>query len=89
MSKTSILKQGLRYVVLLSVLLLLYWMLDWGIEAVIHSRKVVVVPEISGRTVAQAMDLLTPTKLGLIKEGEQYDREAPVGTILRQAPPLT
>ena len=53
----------------------------------IHSRKVVLVPELSGKSVNDALNILGPLGLGLEKEGEtKFDKRFPAGTIVRQTP---
>lgn len=63
-----------------------YFAFDWAVGAVIHYRRVVMVPDLSGKSVADALNLLGPSRLGLAKEGEQYDKRYPAGTIVRQTP---
>ena len=64
-----------------------YFSFDWAMGAIIHSRKVVVVPDLIGQSVAQAVSVVSPLGLGVVKEGEQFDKSFPAGTILRQNPP--
>jgi len=63
-----------------------YLSFDWAVGALIHSRKVVLVPELSAKSVNDALNLLGPLGLGLEKEGEQFDKRFPAGTIVRQTP---
>ncbi len=67
-------------------LLIMYASFRWAIGAVVHSRQVVMVPDITGKPVADALTLLSQGRLGLIKDGEQYDKRFPAGTIVRQNP---
>lgn len=67
-------------------LLIMYISFRWAIGAVVHSRPVVVVPDITGKPVAEALTLLSQGRLGLIKDGEQFDKRFPAGTIVRQNP---
>lgn len=61
--------------------------LHWVVSGFLHSRKVVEVPDVTGKTLEQALDLLSPLDLAMAKEGVQYDERLPPGSILRQAPP--
>jgi beta-lactam-binding protein with PASTA domain len=82
-------KQRLPWTPILLVILavsILYLSFHWAIGAVIHSRPVVMVPDISGKAVSDALNTLSQMHLGLIKEGEQFDKRYPAGTIVRQAP---
>ncbi len=60
---------------------------DWAVGAAIHNRKVVLVPDLSSKSVNDALNLLSPVGLGLEKDGEQFDKRFPAGTIVRQTPP--
>ncbi|MBK8869477.1 MAG: PASTA domain-containing protein [Elusimicrobia bacterium] len=61
--------------------------LHWVVSGFLHSRKVVEVPDVAGKSLEQALDLLSPLELAIAKEGVQYDDRLPPGAILRQAPP--
>ena len=63
-----------------------YMVFDWAMGAVIHSRKVVVVPDLSSKAVNDALNILSPLGLGLEKEGEQFDKRFPAGAIVHQTP---
>lgn len=63
-----------------------YFAFDWAMGAVIHSRKVVQVPDLSTKSVPEALNLLAPLHLGLVKEDEQFDKRFPAGAILHQTP---
>jgi serine/threonine-protein kinase len=56
-------------------------------NAVLHTRAEVVVPDLSGQRLEQALDTLSPLSLSLAKDGIEFDEGRPAGTILRQAPP--
>ena len=64
-----------------------YASFQWAIEALIHERKVVQVPDLAGKQVAEALNQLSQIHLGLTKEGEQFDKRFPAGTIVHQTPP--
>ncbi len=59
----------------------------WTINAFVHNRQVVVVPELTGKSLEQGLDLLAPLKLSLVKDAVQIDENFPPGAILRQVPP--
>lgn len=80
-------RKWLPFIALGTAIAAAYWSFDWAIGAVIHSRQVVMVPDLSGKSVAEALELLSQPQLGLEKEGEQFDRRFPAGTVVRQAPP--
>ncbi|MBI5201982.1 MAG: PASTA domain-containing protein [Elusimicrobia bacterium] len=59
----------------------------WGIEGVVHARKVQIVPDLKGKPVSAALDLLAPLNIALRKEGEEFNNAVPIGAILLQNPP--
>ena len=76
----------LPLLLLILAIILGYLTFKWAIGAAIHSRPVVMVPDLNGKSVADALTLLSQSHLGLTKEGEQYDKRFPAGTIVRQNP---
>jgi serine/threonine-protein kinase len=80
------LKKLLPFVFFGLLIVAAYLSFDWAIGAVIHSRKVVLVPDLSGKSVNDALNILGPLGLGLEKEGEQFDKRFPAGTIVQQTP---
>ncbi|NLB34682.1 MAG: PASTA domain-containing protein, partial [Elusimicrobia bacterium] len=54
---------------------------------IIHSRPEVVIPDIEGMELNQALDLLAETNLSLLKVAEKYDSTIPSGSIISQTPP--
>jgi beta-lactam-binding protein with PASTA domain len=75
------------YVLLVLAVTAGYLAFDWAMGAVIHSRKVVQVPDLSTKSVNDALNILGSLGLGLEKEGEQYDKRFPDGAIVHQTPP--
>jgi serine/threonine-protein kinase len=58
----------------------------WGLGGIVHNRPIQVVPDLKGKPLAGALELLSPLNLGLSKEGAEFDSSVPIGTILRQRP---
>lgn len=69
------------------VALLAVFLLRWGIEGAVHNRAPQTVPDIKGRSLANALDLLSPLKMGLMKTATEFDNSVPVSSVLRQEPP--
>lgn len=63
-----------------------YLLFEWVMAGIIHSRKEVMVPDIKGKSLSEAVSLLSPLNLGLKKEDEEFDRNYPAGTVVRQNP---
>ena len=61
--------------------------LQWVLSFLVHSRKEVLVPDITRKTLEQAMDALSPLGLAVMKEGVEAQDSVPAGVIFRQSPP--
>lgn len=70
----------------LSALVILYFSFDWATGALVHQRKEVTVPDLTGKSVVDALALTGQVKLGLMKESDQFDKRFPAGVIIRQSP---
>jgi eukaryotic-like serine/threonine-protein kinase len=64
-----------------------YFSLQWGLEGIIHSRKTRTVPDLHGRSVTAALDLMAPLNLGVRKSGMEFDSSVPISSVIRQDPP--
>lgn len=64
-----------------------FYMFRWGLEGAVHNRKVQIVPELKGKPISAALDLISPLNLALKKEGVEFNGSVPIGTVLRQIPP--
>lgn len=80
-------KRLLPFVAFVAFASLFYFSFEWAVGAVIHDRKVSMVPDLTSKSVSDALNLLQEGHLGLAKEGEQFDKSYPAGTIVRQNPP--
>jgi serine/threonine-protein kinase len=65
----------------------LFFMLQWAIEGVIHNRKTQVVPDLHGKSLSAALDILSPLHLGLEKTSSDFNATVPIDSVLRQNPP--
>jgi serine/threonine-protein kinase len=74
---------------LLSVLVLIVLMVtaNWVMRASIHFRKSIPVPDLTNKSIVEAMDILSSYDLGVRKEGSEFSENVPAGTVLRQMPP--
>ncbi len=70
-----------------ALLIAILFLLQWGIEGVIHNRKTQVMPDLKGGSITAALDRLAPIELGLRKESAEFNNGVPIGSILRQDPP--
>lgn len=81
---------SLKYIVVLLsyviVLFLIVYIADqWVIPSLVHDRQTVVVPDIEGKSLSDASDLLNTNSLYYEVVSEQYSGESK-GTVLRQIP---
>ena len=53
----------------------------------LHAQPEVVVPKIEGKSLMDALAMVTPLDLSLQQEGTDFDDSLPAGTIVRQQPP--
>lgn len=67
-------------------LLFLAFMLNWAVKATVHSQKDVTVPDLTGKPLNEALEMLSSHNLGIKKEGAEFNDTVPAGTILRQTP---
>ncbi len=65
----------------------LFFMFQWAIEGAVHSRKTQVVPDLRGKSLSAALDMLSPLHLGLEKTSSDFDASVPIDSVLRQTPP--
>ncbi|MFH2201849.1 MAG: PASTA domain-containing protein [Elusimicrobiota bacterium] len=63
------------------------FMLQWGFEGIVHSRGIQVTPDLTGKSLSGALDLIAPLKLSIMKEGTEFNNTVAIGSILRQLPP--
>ncbi|MCK4532262.1 PASTA domain-containing protein [bacterium] len=75
-------------IVFLSLLLFLLGLygINQLMSVLVHGRKSVMVPNLMGKTVEEAVDILSEENLYLKKEAEQYSSSMPPGYIIFQSP---
>ncbi|MFC2091396.1 PASTA domain-containing protein [Elusimicrobiota bacterium] len=54
---------------------------------IVHNRREVIVPEIEGKTINEALTVLNEYNLSLYKIAEKYNADVPAGSIISQSPP--
>ncbi len=60
---------------------------DKIMTSLLHAQPEVVVPKIEGRSLGEALAMVTPLDLSLQQEATDFDDSLPAGTIVRQQPP--
>jgi serine/threonine-protein kinase len=87
MNKRLIRRISIVAAICIVVPMFLYYLFNWTMGSVVHSRKDVTIPDLRGKTLETALSEVSPMNLGLKKEGEEPDQSLPPGTIIRQNPP--
>lgn len=70
----------------LGLFILTYFLFSWTMETVIHNRKEVIVPDISGKSSINALQALSENNLAIKIGGYEFNESVPIGTVLRQVP---
>ncbi|HBA60766.1 MAG TPA: hypothetical protein DCZ92_08095 [Elusimicrobia bacterium] len=65
---------------------LTYFLFSWTMETVIHNRKEVIIPDISGKSSVSALQVLSENNLAMKIEGYEFNETVPIGTVLRHTP---
>jgi serine/threonine-protein kinase len=87
LDKEAIKKYALQAaLVILVCFFAFYWGINMVMSVITHSKVEVIVPDITGMHVAEALDNVSPLGLSLKKEGSEFNAELPAGTVLRQFP---
>ena len=63
-----------------------YFIFNWIMAAALHSRKEVIIPDVTKKTLYDASKLLSSCNLGLKLEGEEFNQDLPAGAVIRQTP---
>ncbi|MCL2334632.1 MAG: PASTA domain-containing protein [Endomicrobia bacterium] len=64
-----------------------YYSLNMVMTAVVHSKKEAALPDVKGKSIADALDTLSAAGFGMKKEGEEFNQNVAPGVVLRQSPP--
>ncbi|MBI4667974.1 MAG: PASTA domain-containing protein, partial [Elusimicrobia bacterium] len=86
MLKNFVIKTLLFFLQLGLVIGISYGAFEWLMQSIVHARKEVVVPDLRGKTIHQAVAVLSPAGLALAGEGEEYAPQMPVGAVIKQHP---
>ena len=67
-------------------IILLVIVTDWVVGALVHTRKEVTVPDLTKKSVSQALGLLATQNLAAKQAGVEFAQNVPPGSVLRQIP---
>lgn len=60
--------------------------IDWVFGALVHTRKEVTVPDITKKSITQALNMLATNNLAIKQAGVEFAQDVPPGSVLRQIP---
>ena len=73
-------------IIALALFFLTYFLFSWTMDTVVHSRKEVIVPDIQGKSAANALQLISESDLAMKIDGYEFNDSVPISTVLRQNP---
>ncbi len=73
-------------VVIITMAFIFVMVLNFTMKMVVHQKKEVMVPDLTGKTVVQAVNFMGDYELYLKKVAEQFNEDYPDGTIIDQQP---
>ncbi|MDR1952517.1 MAG: PASTA domain-containing protein [Elusimicrobiota bacterium] len=75
------------FVSIIVILIFSYFSFNLIMNAIIHSNKEIAAPNVEGKSIDEAFNILSSSGLALIKEGEETAPEDMFGLVLKQTPP--
>ena len=75
------------FIILCILAVACYYSFNMVMSAFVDEKGEVLVPDLQGKTLVDCLDTLSQAKLGLIKEGAEYNQNIPAGVVIRQTPP--
>jgi serine/threonine-protein kinase len=74
------------FVILAIIGIAFYFAFNIIMSTLVHSKREVVLPNVVGKSIYDAMEELSNAGFGLKKDGEEFNQNVPAGVILRQNP---
>ncbi len=56
-------------------------------SAFVQEKAETLVPDLQGKSLTECLEILSQSKLALIKDGEEFNQDIPEGVVIRQIPP--
>ena len=75
------------FVILTIVFIAVYFSFNFIISTFVREKQEVLVPDLQGKTLVECLDILSQSKLALMREGAEFNQDVPEGTVIRQIPP--
>ena len=64
-----------------------YYSFNVLMSAFVREKAEVLVPDLQGKNLIECLDMLSQSKLALMKEGSEFNQDVPAGIVIRQVPP--
>ncbi|MCR4662375.1 MAG: PASTA domain-containing protein [Endomicrobiaceae bacterium] len=78
----------IKFVVILAILAVAgYYSFNVLMSAFVREKSEVLVPDLQGKNLVECLDMLSQSKLALMKEGSEFNQDIPAGIVIRQVPP--
>lgn len=74
-------------IVLLILFIAGYYAFNTIMSSFVREKAEVLVPDLQGKSLVECLDMLSQSKLALMKEGSEFNQDVPAGIVIRQVPP--
>ena len=77
-----------KFIVILAILCVAgYYSFNILMSAFVREKAEVLVPDLQGKNLVECLDMLSQSKLALMKDGSEFNQDVPAGIVIRQVPP--
>ncbi|MBQ2219601.1 MAG: PASTA domain-containing protein, partial [Elusimicrobia bacterium] len=78
----------IKFVVVLAILAVAgYYSFNIIMSGFVREKSEVLVPDLQGKNLVECLDMLSQSKLALMKDGSEFNQDVPAGIVIRQVPP--
>ena len=78
----------IKFIVIMAILAVAgYYSFNVLMSAFVREKAEVLVPDLQGKNLVECLDMLSQSKLALMKEGSEFNQDVPAGIVIRQVPP--
>ncbi len=75
------------FVILALLFMVGYYCFNTVMSAFVREKAEVLVPDLQGKTLIECLEMLSQSKLALMKESSEFNQDVPAGIVIRQVPP--
>lgn len=84
----KILEAVVKIIIVLIILFFAgYYSFNTIMSAFVREKSEVLVPDLQGKNLVECLEMLSQSKLALMKEGSEFNQDVPAGIVIRQVPP--